>query len=91
MVLRLVHPPIVVGGFQLIVKPEAVVLLVVRVTATVVEVVLRVLALRVPSGNLLAALLAVALAWPPRVAGTGGNPLVYGLICAPRCHRRTCG
>ena len=90
MILRLVHPPIAVGVFQLIAEPEVVVLLAVQVTATVVGVVLRVLVLRVPSGNLLAALLVVALAWPPRVAGTGGNPLVYGLICARRYRRRTC-
>ena len=56
--------------------------------ATVVEVALRVLALQVSSGNLLAALLAVALAWPLRVAGTGGNPLVYGLIYVRRCHHK---
>ena len=80
MVLRLVHPPIAVGGFRLIVEPEVVVLLAVRVTATVVGVVLRVLVLRVPSGSLLAVLLAVVVAWPLRVAGSGDSLSVYDSI-----------
>ena len=57
---RLGGLPIAVGGFLLIVVLGVAVLPVVRVVVMVVEVVLRVLALQVPSGNLLAALLAVA-------------------------------
>ena len=62
MVRQLVRPPIAVGGFLPIAELEVAVPLVVRVVVTVVEVALRVLAPQGPSGNLLAVLLAVALA-----------------------------